>query len=161
MKRLLMLTLLLALALPLAAQEATETPAPEATAEATAEPTPSPYAWCGYLLLERVAVDETALAFLAALFPAPDSGAPPSALMQWRARPDGLAGILEGCHLQPPDRWRVVSALQQGTGMTYDQMDETLILVQYPNVDSVIAFLDNHAAEWEAPVETPTADPAG
>ena len=162
MKRLLIIPLLLALALalPLHAQEATETPAPEATPEATAEPTPSPYAWCGYLMLEGVIVDEDALAVLGELFPPDDGETPAHALMQWRPRPDGAAGILEGCHLLPVERWRVASLLQQGTGMTYAQMDETLILVQYPNVDSVLSYLDEHAAEWEAPVETPTATPA-
>jgi hypothetical protein len=138
---------------PVQAQEATEPPVPEATAEAT--PTPLPYAWCGYLLLEGVLVDADALALLATLFPTPDEGAPAQALMQWRAKPDGNGGILEGCHVLPVERWRLVSLLQQGTGMDYALMDESLVLTTFPDVDAVRGYLEQHAAEWEAPVETP------
>ena len=154
-KPLLLLLLIILTAIPLHAQEATEPPAPEATAEAT--PTPLPYAWCGYLLLEGVIVDEDALAMLAALFPPVGDEAPAQALMQWRGKPDQNGGILEGCHLLPVERWRVVSLLQQGTGMEYAQMDAALQLTVFPNVDAVRGFLEQHAAEWETPVETPTA----
>lgn len=145
-------------ALPLQAQEATETPAPETTAEPT--PTPLPYAWCGYLLLEGVAVDDDALAMLALLFPAADVDTPAQAMLQWRARPDGAAGILEGCHLLPVERWRVVSLLQQGTGMEYAQMDESLVLTEFEDAGAMLAYLEAHAAEWEeadepAPEATP------
>lgn len=155
MKRVMLIAVLLLGALPTMAQEAT----PESTAEPTA--TPLPYAWCGYLLLEGVIVDADALAMLASLFPPAADEAPMQAQMQWRARPDGNGGILEGCHVLPVERWRVVSLLQQGTGMEYAQMDASLTLTVFPNVDAVRGFLEQNAAEWEAPVETPTADPAG
>lgn len=136
----------LLLAVPVIGQEATETPAPEATAEAT----PAAYAWCGYLLLEGVAVDEDALALLASLFPA--DGAPDEQ-MQWRPRPDGAGGILEGCHRLPVERWRIVSLLQQGTGMEYAQMDNSLLLITFASVDDVRTWLTSHAAEWDEPDE--------
>jgi hypothetical protein len=183
MSRWLILPLVLLLALPVLAQEATAPPmppwwieeingpwpppwwnaAPPEAATPTPEPeataTPLPYAWCGYLLLEGVVIDADALAMLATLFPAAADEAPLPALMQWRARPDGNGGILEGCHLLPVERWRVVSLLQQGTGMDYAQMDASLALTVFPNVDAVRGFLEQNAAEWEAPIETPTAVP--
>lgn len=130
-------------------------PAPTAEPLATPAPVLSDYAWCGYLLLEGVLVDADALALLATLFPTPDDGAPAQALMQWRAKPDGNGGILEGCHRLPVERWRLVSLLQQGTGMDYALMDESLVLTTFPDVHAVRTFLELYAAEWEAPVETP------
>jgi hypothetical protein len=155
MKRASIILLILLAALPTMAQEAT----PESTPEPT--PTPLPYAWCGYMLLEGVLVDADALALLGTMFPTAADGAPAQAVMQWRGKPDGNGGILEGCHLMPVERWRVVSLLQQGTGMEYAQMAAALSLTVFPDVDAVRAYLEQHAAEWEAPVETPTADPAG
>lgn len=146
--------------MPLQAQEATETPAPEATAEVVATPTPLPYAWCGYLLLEGVVVDEDALTMLGRLFPPAEDDAPAQALMQWRGKPDGNGGILEGCHVLPVERWRIVSLLQQGTGMEYAQMDESLVLTEFADAAGLLAFLDEHAAEWEEADEvTPEATP--
>lgn len=179
MRRWLIVPLVLLLALPALAQEATEPPMPEwwieeldgpwpppwwnAAPPEVSTPTPEPvfspdlYAWCGYLLLEGVVVDEDALALLATLFPTAADDAPLNALMQWRAKPDGNGGILEGCHVLPVERWRVVSLLQQGTGMDHALMEASLVLTTFPNADAVRGFLEQHAAEWEAPVETPAA----
>lgn len=158
--RWLIITLVLLLALPTMAQEAT----PEATDTTMGQTMGlSPllnYSWCGYLLLEGVIVDADALALLATLFPPAEDEAPLQAQMQWRARPDGNGGILEGCHVLPVERWRVVSLLQQATGMDYAQMDASLSLTVFPDVDAVRGFLEQNAAEWEAPIETPTPDPA-
>lgn len=135
---------LLLLALPLAAQEATPEPAPEATAE------PEPvYAWCGYLLLENVIVGEDELALLATLFPADDGTARPRALMQWRPSADGTAGLLDGCHLLPVERWRVVSLLQQASGAEYSYLDGALVLTQYETADEVLAMIEAQPERWE------------
>lgn len=155
MKQLLLIALLL-IALPLAAQEATPeaTPEtgdfsplpPEATPEATAEPAPA-YAWCGYLVLEWAAVGEDELALLASLFPVE---ALPHQLMQWRPNPTGLGGILEGCHILPVLRERVVSLLAQASGMDYAQLDGALQLTLIETDAEMLAYLAAHAAEWES-----------
>ena len=171
---LILLGLLLLVGLPIAAQEPIpglpelppwwndappDLPTPEPT---IAAPTLADYEWCGYLLLDGVIVDADALALLGTLFPnEPDT--PTQARLQWRANLAGTAGILEGCHLLPVERWRVVSLLQQATGMEYAQMDAALQFTQFPNADAVRAFLEQHAAEWEpadAPIPEATNEPA-
>lgn len=111
MKRLLIVCAVMLFTFPLAAQE-------------------SNYAWCGYVLIENLVIEEAQLEQLARMFPDPET-VPPHETMDVLQSDDGYTTIIDGCWLFPPDRQMVVSLIEQADGLSYEDADLNLVYYEF------------------------------